>query len=206
MFKLQMIFCYTLTQRDISRVNRRHLRLTTPRENHERYVPALARAHLAAESVISANKVSLGLRRVEGAGRVEGREMPPSSNDLPFARNIHARARARHVRERVCVQARTRTQSCGRGLLRTRGDNKICDNQPQRRRRRRHRESVMTLSRTSFQATSVTLRAHLFSHLYSLSLRFVLLPFLPPVSISILISTSISIYLRIYTACISLCL
>lgn len=149
-----------LTQRDISRVNRRYLRLTTPRENHERYVPALARAHLAAESVISANKVSLGLGRMEEAGGVERREMPPFS-DLPFARNIHARARARHVRERACVcQARIRTQSCGRGLLRTRGDNKICDNQPQRRRRRR--ESVMTLSRTSFQATSVTLRAHLF--------------------------------------------
>lgn len=47
-----------------------------------------------------------------------------------------------------------------------RGDNKICDNQPQRRRRRRGcRQSVMTLSRTSFQATSVTLRAHLFPHL-----------------------------------------
>lgn len=102
----RFLIILTLTQRDISRVNRRHLRLTTPRENHERYVPALARAHLAAESVISANKVSLGLGRVEEAGGVERREMPPSSNDLPFARNTHARARARHVRERVCVYRR----------------------------------------------------------------------------------------------------
>lgn len=68
--------------------------------------------------------------------------------------HIHIRVRARPP-----TRVRTRTQSCGRSLLRTRGDNKICDNQPQRRRRRQ--ESVMTLSRTSFQATSVTLRAHL---------------------------------------------
>jgi len=83
-----------------------------------------------------------------------GRHPPPTIYPLLVLVHIHIRARA-DPRTRV----RTRTQSCGRSLLRTRGDNKICDNQPQRRRRRR--ESVMTLSRTSFQATSVTLRAHL---------------------------------------------
>lgn len=51
---------------DITKVKHRHLRLATPRKGHERYVPALARAHLAAESVISANKVSLGLQGVAG--------------------------------------------------------------------------------------------------------------------------------------------
>jgi len=122
-------------------------------------------------------------------GEDEGGCHPPPTI-YPLLIHIHIRARARSW-----TRVRTRTQSCGRSLLRTRGDNKICDNQPQRRRRRR--ESVMTLSRTSSQATSVTLRAHL-----PLSLVFFLFspPSRPlfcamPISISILISTSISIYI-----------
>lgn len=93
-------------------------------------------------------------------GRRGGRR-PPTTYPL-LATHTCTRASAR-------VRPRTRTQSCGRSLLRTRGDNKICDNQPRRRRRRRRRrrESVMTLSRTSFQATSVTLRAHLPLSLFS---------------------------------------
>lgn len=183
MFKLRTIWSHQLSiQRDNSRVNPPSSTYT-PRENHERYVPALARAHLAAESVISANKVSLGLRGMAGGGggrwgRTKG---DATLFQLPTLCSQHTRTRARALdtcaNARVCLQARTRTQSCGRGLLRTRGDNKICDNQPQRRRRRRRRrrESVMTLSWTSFQATSVTLRAHLFP----ISISFPLFSFPP---------------------------
>lgn len=136
--------------------------LTTPCENHERYVPALARAHLAAESVISANKVSLGLWEVE-AGGGERREMPPSSNDLPFARNIHARARARDTCARACMYRRVvhvhnlaAVVSLEQGgIIRSATINPNDDDDAAAER------ASWRSSRTSFQATSVTLRAHL---------------------------------------------
>lgn len=119
------------------------------------YVPALARAHLAAESVISANKVSLGLKGMAGGGqwgRPKGDTHPPATYPLL----------AQHTRTCMCARAyvrahiRTYVRTCGRSFLRTRGgiirSATINPNDD---------DAVMTLSRTSFQATSVTLRAHL---------------------------------------------
>lgn len=105
-----------------ARIESHQLRFITPGKGHGRYVPALARAHLAAESVISVNKVSLGLWGEGGGGRADGsaaggERHPRTTYPLPAT---HTRARARgHVGARV--RARTRTQSCGRSLLRMRG-------------------------------------------------------------------------------------
>lgn len=73
------------------------------------YVPALARAHLAAESVISANKVSLGLKGVAGGpvGEAEG-ECPPFSSDLPFARATHTHV---YMCASACTGAYTYTRT-----------------------------------------------------------------------------------------------
>lgn len=99
------------------------------------YVPALARAHLAAEPVISANKVSLGLKGVAGDQWGEGEEGCLLQRPTLCSRNTYTRVHI-HTCASECTVAYTYTRTCGRSFLRTRGDNKICDNQPQRRRRR----------------------------------------------------------------------
>lgn len=119
------------------------------------YVPALARAHLAAESVISANKVSLGLKGVAGGqwGRAKG-DATLLQRPTLCSRNTYTRV---HVRERVYGRAHVHTYELaavasleqGGGIIRSATINPNDD------------DAVMTLSRTSFQATSVTLRAHL---------------------------------------------
>lgn len=99
------------------------------------YVPALARAHLAAESVISANKVSLGLKGVAGGqwGRAKG-DATLLQRPTLCSRNTYTRV---HVRERVYGRAHVHTYELAAvASLEQGGDNKICDNQPQRRRRR----------------------------------------------------------------------
>lgn len=99
------------------------------------YVPALARAHLAAESVISANKVSLGLKGVAGGqwGRAKG-DATLLQRPTLCSRNTYTRV---HVCERVYGRAHVHTYELAAvASLEQGGDNKICDNQPQRRRRR----------------------------------------------------------------------
>lgn len=153
-----------------------------PTKDHEIYVPALARAHLAAESVISANKVSLGLKGVAGGQGASGgsRRGMPTLLQRPTLCSCNTYTRV-HVRERMYgAHIRTYVRTCGRSFLRTRGgiirSATINPNDD---------DAVMTLSRTSFQATSVTLRAHLplfspFSCRLFVSLSFVTHAYLYP--------------------------
>lgn len=150
------------------------------------YVPALARAHLAAESVISANKVSLGLKGVAGDqwGRAKG---DASSSDLPFARATHTHVYI-YTRARASVRSCTRTHVLAAvasleqgGIIRSATINPNDD------------DAVMTLSRTSFQATSVTLRAHL--PLFSRSVHSLARRLFVPLSIAIRIYPYFYIYL-----------
>lgn len=136
------------------------------------YVPALARAHLTAESVISANKVSLGLKGVAGGqwGRTKGNATLLQRPTL-CSRNTYTRV---HVCERVYGRVHVHTYKLAAvasleqgGIIRSATINPNDD------------DAVMTLSRTSFQATSVTLRAHLllFSRsLHSLAVSLSLFP------------------------------
>lgn len=112
----------------------------------------MARAHLAAESVISANKVSLGLKGVAGGqwGRAKGCHPLPATYPL-LVQYIYMCARARvRTRTRTHVYELAAVASLEQGgIIRSATINSNDD------------VAVMTLSRTSFQATSVTLRAHL---------------------------------------------
>lgn len=112
--------------------------------------------------------------------------MPPSSNDLPFARNIHARAR--DTCARACTYRRVHVHNLAAvvsleqgGIIRSATINPNDDDDDDAER------ASWRSSRTSFQATSVTLRAHLLPHLYSRSsilfpfaFPFVFVPFLSP--------------------------
>lgn len=86
-------------------------------------------------------------------GEGEGGCHPPPATYPLLAQHIHTCTRAR---ARVRARTRTHVRTCGRSFLRTRGgiirSATINPNDD---------DAVMTLSRTSFQATSVTLRAHL---------------------------------------------
>lgn len=109
------------------------------------------------------------------------------------SRNTYARV---YVRERTYGRIYVRT--CGRSFLRTRGgiirSATINPNDD---------DAVMTLSRTSFQATSVTLRAHLLLFPRSLHLPLAVSSSLfpsshMPTSASTLISTSTYIRLHLH--------
>lgn len=110
-------------------------------------LPWLARISRQSPS-LALTRLAWGCRGPRGKGDTP-REDEGGCHPLPTTYPLLAtHACARDPCTRALVRERTRTQSCGRSLLRTRGgrDNKICDNQPQRRgRRRRRRESVMTL-------------------------------------------------------------
>jgi len=158
------------------------------------YVPALARAHLAAESVISANKVSLGRKGVAGASGGGRRGCHPSPATYPLlAQHIH-------VRVHVYTYELAAVASLEQG-----GDNKICDNQPQRRRRR-HDALSDELSGDVRHVTCTSISLLSFSPFSCpLSLRLFPLPHIS-ISIFILISTSTSIRLQLYHPFLSLVL